>query len=249
MGYIDDFVSCFGVEAKDGRRSAVWRMWTHKNDVYLSSRSAREQFKISLHQPRKPGQESWRIAYNKPFHNKLKEKNIIMSDRVREKIAPPTHGHSNGLTRGVRIYFPESELRFGVKGWDTSSTEPVLTIPACSKESVRVVDLLFTNDISRFNELDPPLSASLGAEKIASRVLPKGDKVWLVHFTWNAANEQVTSEANWFRSQSATAGIDLNNGTPIRANPSETRIMITGVNEGTWFAVIDAAGDSPEANP
>jgi hypothetical protein len=231
----DDVVFCFRVIASDRRRSSVWRAWSGGDDVYLSPYAKRYYFKISLH---KSG--DWRMAFDSDYAERLRQLGTWPSHRCFDKIRRPVLGHAAGFTRGVRIYFPESELRSFTESWEETATEPIQDVPACPSGQVRVVDLIFTNEKSRFSEQDWPLRASVGAERMKNWKLPNGEMVWLVHFCWTAVAQSLEAEADWYRRNLCRAK-KLDDRCAIDFTNARARIMIAGTNENTWFAVIDAA--------
>ena len=231
----DDVACCFGVIAEDGRRSSVWRVWSAGDDVYVCPRETRYNFKISLHRSGK-----WRMAYDKKYAGHLRNIGRWTADRCFEHLDRPQFGHALGFTRGVRMYFPESELRLFTEGWQEAEAEPIHRVSAPKVGNVRVIDLVYTNSLSRFNESEPPLAASNRAEQIMHWKLPNGDVLWLLHFCWRACADEVTTEADWFRQNFARA-TKLDDRSALHTNTRSARIMISGENEDGWFAVIDAA--------
>ena len=203
--------------------------------MYLCPREKRTDFKISLH---KSG--VWRMAYDKSYAKRLRNLGTWTTDRCFEELKRPEFGHALGFTRGVRIYFPETELRAFTEGWQEVESEPIHRIPAPERESVRIVDLVYTNSLSRFNEGDPPLAASNGAEQIIHWKLPNGDIIWLFHFCWSAFANEVSKEADWFRHE-LRPGTKLDDRSDLDPNAPSARIMICGINEAGWFSAIDAA--------
>jgi hypothetical protein len=100
--------------------------------------------------------------------------------------------------------------------------------------------LIYTDEESRFNEEDWPLGASLGAQRIANWKLSNGEMVWLVHFCWSAVAGGLGEEVNWYRTNLVRPR-KLDNRSALDFRNAQARIMISGVNESTWFAVIGAA--------
>jgi hypothetical protein len=145
-----------------------------------------------------------------------------------------------GFSRGVRIYFPESELRFFSYAWDQTAAEPVHDVLASQAGQVRVVDLIYTSHGSRFSEKDWPLGASMGAERLTDWRLPNGETVWLVHFCWAAVAGALRKEGNWYRQHFPRAR-KLDGRRSLDPGDEGARIMIAGTNPDSWFAVIDAA--------
>ena len=218
----------FGVVATDSRRSSVWSVWSNGSDVYVAPRMKGGDFKISLH---KSG--VWRIAFDKNYAERMRELGTGSNDRCIERLRRPPE-NAQGLTRAVRMYFPDSDLRgFVDQGWEES--KPIEKIAAPPQDGLRVIDLLFTSSRSKFGEADWPLRGSLQAEKIGSWKLPNGDILWLVHFVLSG-NRGLRDEAELFRNLLRVKRDDRQS-----VKDSSRRIMISGVNNQGWFCVIDAA--------
>ena len=181
------------------------------------------------------------------FAESYKQQHLDLSgawrgNRCFEEIRRPIIGHGSGLTRGVRIYFPEAELRSFDDNEGVKTCKSVYDIPASQSGQVTAVDLVFTETYSRFSEFDPPLTASIGAKQIANWTLPNGQAIWLMHFTWSAASESLDPACRWHR-QNLSKALKLDTRDPLDLDAEESRIMIVGVNEQTWFSVIDAAAN------
>lgn len=207
--------------------------WSGGDDVYLSPYCKRREFKISLHQS-----GDWRMALDSDYVKRLKHLETWTGHRCFEQIW--RQGHAAGFSRGVRIYFPESELRTFGEASDETAAEPIHDVPASPPGQVLVVDLLYTSQESRFSERDWPLGASVGAERMANWRLPNGEIVWLVHFCWSAVAGTLEREGNWYRANLPRAQ-KLDSRSSLDFSDAAARIMISDVNEGLWFAVIDAA--------
>lgn len=190
-----DLTLRFQIAAPDGRCSDVWRVWTVKNDVYVAPRTKGGEFKISLHKSGK-----WRLAFTSDYAEKMRRLGTWRSERCVEPLDRPVP-HALGLTRAVRLYFPDSELRPLVGSRDVGN---VVEIPAASKNSTRVVDVLFTTRESRFTKSDPPLGGSLGAKPLVSRPLPNEETLWVVQFELSGLRG-LDGEAEFFRNSIANA--------------------------------------------
>jgi len=222
----------FGVVAADGRRSSVWRVWTANQQVYIAPRSKGNEFKISLHD------QVWRQALDANYAKLLETRGTWQGDRCFEKLQRPAENPS-GLTRALRIYFPDSELRTFNRSWK-ATVPPIIEIPAQRQGGLRVVDFVFTAPWSRFGRHDWPLSGSLGSECITNWNLANGQILWLVHYEFGDVRG-LDGEAEWFRSNMMIAK-KLDGRSPITSGESGVRIMISGTNNQGWFCVIDGAG-------
>jgi len=221
----------FQVTASDGRCSDVWRGWSKGSDVYLAPRVKAGEFKISLHQSGK-----WRLAFAKEYAGRMRSLGTWTANRCVEEIHRPQE-HAAGFTRAVWMYFPDCELRLPTAARLQSAD--VAQIPGHPGGGTRVVNVIFTTSLSRFNKTDPPPGGSLGPEVLAAWSLPNGETLWVVHFEL-AGLRGLDRESHQFRADLAAAK-KLDDRNPWRANEPSGRIMIAGTNDQGWFCVIDAA--------
>jgi len=94
----------FAVGKPEGPRSTVWRLWTHKNEVYISAWSLASDVKISLH-----SSGDWRealttehAAKGSPFVAPGQDRTIDKWQRPAEFVA--------GATKAFMIVVPSSEV-------------------------------------------------------------------------------------------------------------------------------------------
>jgi hypothetical protein len=92
---------CVGEPA--GLRSTVWKIWTHRNDVYLLSRADASQMKVSLH-------ESGACQFSKTSESfaRTGKRN---SERHMQQWRRRAEYPESGAVHLFRIIIPQSELR------------------------------------------------------------------------------------------------------------------------------------------
>jgi hypothetical protein len=150
-----------------GARSAIWRLWATRNDVYLSFRNLGGVLKVSLHET-----GDWRMALTNEY---LQTDNPALIDggRFFEKWRRPAE-RTPGVTIAMRLVIPSTAVNIppGVQG------EPAATrlVPPAPSDWFTVVTVAFTNQ--QMTERWP--GRSQGTNPIGQLTLPKGEQVWLV---------------------------------------------------------------------
>jgi hypothetical protein len=156
---------CAGTDG--GTRSAIWRLWATRNDVYLSFRNLGGVLKVSLHET-----GDWRMALTSEYLQ-TDDPALIDGGRFFERWDRPAE-QSPGVTIAMRLLIPYSAVNIppGVQG------EPAETrlVPPPPSDWFTVVSVAFTNE--QMAERWP--GRSQGANPIGQLMLPKGEQVWLV---------------------------------------------------------------------
>jgi hypothetical protein len=95
----------FCVGSKQGRRSTVWKIYSNKNDIYLSSRMMGSDMKVSLHDS---GENQWSLTSDWVLRNVHKD----IRNRERHIVKWNRDEFEKGKAQHLfRIIIPESELR------------------------------------------------------------------------------------------------------------------------------------------
>jgi hypothetical protein len=94
----------FGVKNSTGCRSSSWKLWKHRNDIYLSSRPLRGTVKVSLHES-----GIWQVSFTSEFSRKAGEYFDTKSRHIL-RLQKPSDVEP-GVTVACRIHIPISELR------------------------------------------------------------------------------------------------------------------------------------------
>ena len=95
----------FVVGSPQGLTSSVWRVWTHKNDVYFQAESLGGALKVSLHESGR-----WQMSFTTEFVKKMQAKGQWPAiSRHMSRWLRPTEISS--VTLAFRIIIPTSELR------------------------------------------------------------------------------------------------------------------------------------------
>jgi len=156
----------FAVGSPESIQSWVWRMWVHRDDVYLGARNALTSFKVSLHQS-----DIWRIA----FVNEL-ERGDEETDRVIFKWERPEE-FTPGWTPSIGILISSIEAKRPLE--KVKVEDPRIHWFSPSAEGRKLVfKVLFSKPGYSQNDLQ---RVTIPGDRLVGR-LPKrnGEIVWLV---------------------------------------------------------------------
>jgi hypothetical protein len=231
------FTVRFAVGEPDGPRGCVWRVWSNKNDVYISAWALTNVQKISLHQS-----GHWRNAFTSEFAAKDTPLLSPGQDRATDKWYRPDD-FVPGLTKAFEIVVPASEVTvptrpeanvFGAKeiAWVQPPPEGYATHFTVLFTSPEVTDTTLPGWPGR---------NAMGTRHIAHAALPNGQTVWVV------AHEQAMSE--WLQEtvaafkRTALAEMKRELGEATYSEIKEPRAYIYGQNnnDGSRY-YIDVSG-------
>jgi hypothetical protein len=100
MAKSDQFTCRLAVGTRDGPRSATWRIWAARNDVYITARSIGGQAKVAIH-----ASGERHLGLTEQFAGQVGKVKERHSDRWFGGLAFP------GGTIEFRVFVPTSELR------------------------------------------------------------------------------------------------------------------------------------------
>jgi hypothetical protein len=166
----------FCVGTPGGARSAVWRLWATKNDVYLFFREVSDEVKVSLHET-----GEWQLAITHDYVMRTDNPALVDGGRFFEKWNRPAERRP-GVTIAMRLLIPSTAVNIppGVQGEPPDEQgnrrrETRLVAPPPSGWYT-VVTVAFTNQ--QMTERWP--GRSQGTKPIGQLRLPNGEQVWLV---------------------------------------------------------------------
>jgi len=184
--------------------SDIWRLWTLRNDVYLSVRSLGGIFKASLHES---GQ--WQCSFSSTYIANTgtpnKVRHIDQWQRP-EEIYP-------GLTLAFRVIIPNSELRTYARMAD--STKKVYWIPCDPKKSMTEIDIIFTK--SSLKVPDWPGKNSMNTFLIDKFKLPNDQTLWIVYRHQLLSAQDIENLKNYKKIMKSAAHMVVQNKNNIQA--------------------------------
>jgi hypothetical protein len=225
----------FAVGKPEGPRSTVWRLWTHKNEVYISAWSLASDVKISLH-----SSGDWRealttehAAKGSPFVAPGQDRTIDKWQRPAEFVA--------GATKAFMIVVPSSEVttprhpEANTAFRQKLGGKAVVWVPAAPEGYATHFTVLFTRPEATAATLPGwPGRKSMGTRFIWRTELPNGQSMWVV------SHERPNIFQRWLAAGKRELAEFSDTGEP--------RGCIRGRNrqDGTRF-YVDVSGESPES--
>jgi hypothetical protein len=220
----------------EGPRGSVWRVWSNKNDVYLSQWALTSVLKVSLHERR------WRQGFTAEFAAKDTPFVTPGDDRALDKWERPDD-FVPGLTKAFEIVVPASEVTRPVHpDANTFEGKEIVWVPPPPEGYATHFTVLFTSAEATEATLPGwPGKAAMGTRNISHAELPNSQTVWIV------MHEQAESEwlretvAEFKRTVMAEAKREL--GEAAYSEIKEPRGYIYGQNnvDGSRF-YIDVSG-------
>ena len=161
----------FGVGSADALHSSIWRMWTHRNDVYLAARHSAQMVKVSLH-----SSGDWRVAYVDA--SQVNDPELPTGSRVLHKWRRPPE-FASGWTQCLHIMIPSCSVRQRFRADDTDKNVKNVdwVLPAKLGEKVTFTVLISAPRVPEeaWQTVCRPGDATLG-----SVALDNDGRVWLM---------------------------------------------------------------------
>lgn len=166
----------FCVGTPGGPRSAVWRLFVTRDDVYVFFRKLTDQVKVSLHET-----GDWQMAVDYNYVMRTDNPALVDGGRIFEKWRRPAE-RTPGVTIAMRLFIPSTAVNIppgvqdeppdeqGHRRWETRLVTPP------PSGWFTVVTVAFTNQ--QMTERWP--GRSQGTNPIGRLILPNGEQVWLV---------------------------------------------------------------------
>jgi len=223
----------WAVGSKEGPRSAVWRIWANRNDVYLSARYAASDYKVSLHASGK-----WRVAFTE--HHLTRPQPLLSagSDRALDRWDRPDE-FAPGWTRAFLIMIPVSEVVPPAVPVD--KPDEVVWIEPPPLNSVAHFDVVLSAPDARGARDGRGFAAPEGYTETTEVVtlfdLPNGERVWLL------LHAEPTDAAFWAPMDEVRARMDVAARSKIAAassddTPHDLRAIVAGVTgDGVRFFI------------
>jgi hypothetical protein len=219
----------------EGARSSVWRLWTHKNEVYISAWALASDVKISLH-----SSGIWRDAFTEEHVAKGSPFVAPGRDRAIDKWERPAE-FVPGAIKAFVIVIPSSEVTTPRHPKANSAFrqklggKAVVWVPAAPEGYATHFTVLFTRPEATAATLPGwPGQNAVGTRFIWRTELPNGQSVWVVSHErpdvfqrWVAAGKRELEEFS---------------------DTGEPRGCVYGRNrqDGTRF-YVDISGENPQS--
>jgi len=194
----------FCVNNNKGGRSSIWRLWTLRNDVYLSVRSLGGIFKASLHES---GQ--WQCSFSSTYIANTgtpnKVRHIDQWQRP-EEIYP-------GLTLAFRVIILTSELRN--YAMTVGSTKKIYWIPCDSNNPITEIDIIFTKQSLKVSSW--PGENSMNTFLIDKFKLLNNQTLWIVYRYQLLSAQDIENLKNYKKIMKSAALMVVQNKDNIQA--------------------------------
>jgi hypothetical protein len=156
----------FGVGTADGARSASWRVWVHRGEIYVGARRVAGRFKASLH-----GSGDWRIGFSQDADT---QGAAIPVAENRQPIRWQPNLAAPGVMRAFRVIVPSSEVRVPAYGGRESGN--IYWRPNLGPEMTTIFAVILTGPI----EIDGWPGKDQGVDHVGSLDMGGGCRVWVI---------------------------------------------------------------------
>jgi hypothetical protein len=233
----------FAVGKPDGPRSNVYRLWTTKNDVYLSVRALTGVQRISLH-----GSGKWRSAFTEDHVAKGSPFVPPGKDRAYDKWNRPPE-FVPGITLAFNILVPTSEVTMPphLKANATLRGTDIVWVPPASEGCATHFTVLFTSaEVTATTLPGWPGRNSMGTRLILMAPLPNTECVWLVAYEQPIPQEQKQMIEEY--KHGLISNLKHHMGEDAYSQIPEPRGYLYGHNEqAQWRYFIDFSAANVEA--
>jgi hypothetical protein len=174
----------FAVGRPEGPRGAVWRLWTHKNEVYLGAWSVAPDMKISIH-----SSGEWRHAFTSEHVAKGSPFLAPGQDRTTDRWKRPRE-FLPGTTKAFMIVVPSSEVTMPRHPEAKAAfrrklgKKAVVWVPAAPEGHATHFSILLTKPEATVAALRSWPGPKAATRFVWRKELPNGQCVWIISRDW-----------------------------------------------------------------
>lgn len=226
----DPFIR-FAVGSPEAGRSAVWRLWVRRSDVYIAGRYLGGDLKVSLHEAR----EHWRFAFTREH---MQRPEPLVGDRLIDKWEQPRE-FAPGWTKAFVIFVPSSEIQR--PDLDLVNPDEVVWIPPPEPgNAVQFTVLLSAPGATAAPRGYPTAEGQVDSTEVVT-VLPleNGERVWVLAHE-EPMSPMMLKQLEQVRDFASTQGGEAVEAAKA-ANPNfDARLMVFGNFEDGLRFYLDA---------